>query len=81
MYNVQITMLELKVDWKHYCCWACDLNAIDEHKFLKFVTQSKLAKGIHGWGTTFGTKDLRTFALDLGVCHDFLLFDQYILDK
>jgi hypothetical protein len=34
--------------------------------------------GIHGWGTTFGTKDLRTIyvVVDLGVYHDLLLFDQ-----
>jgi hypothetical protein len=33
--------------------------------------------GIHGWGFTFGTKDLRTMLqVDLCVYHDLLLFDQ-----
>ena len=32
-------------------------------------------------GIIFGTKDLRTIALDLGVYHDLLLFYQYILNK
>ena len=33
---------------------------------------------IHGWGTTFGTKELIKdyVTLDLGVYHDLLLFDQ-----
>ena len=36
-------------------------------------------ESIHGWGTTFGTRDkgLKDYvALDLGVYHDLLLFDQ-----
>ena len=41
MYNVQFTMLELKLDWKQYC-WFCELNAISVHKFLKFVMYSRL---------------------------------------
>ena len=35
-------MPKLKLDWKHYCCWVCDLNAINIQKSLKFVTYSKL---------------------------------------
>ena len=23
-------MLELELDWMQYCCWVCDLNAINE---------------------------------------------------
>ena len=42
IYNVQFTMLVLKLDWKQYCCWVCDLNAITVHKSLKFVMYSKL---------------------------------------
>jgi hypothetical protein len=42
MYNVYFTMLELKLNWKQYCCGVCDLNAISVHKSLKFVTYSRL---------------------------------------
>ena len=42
VYNVQFTMLKLKLDWKHYYCWVCDLNAINVHKSLKFITYSRL---------------------------------------
>ena len=31
-------MLKLKLDWKQWCCWVGDLNAINIYKFLKFVT-------------------------------------------
>ena len=38
MYNVQFTMHESKLNWKHHGRWVCDLNAISIHKSLKFVT-------------------------------------------
>ena len=34
-------MPKLKLDWKQYCCWVCDLNVISVHKSLKFVTYSR----------------------------------------
>ena len=37
MSNLQYTMPELKLDWKQYSCYICDLNAINVHKSLKFV--------------------------------------------
>ena len=43
-------MLELKLDWKQYCCWVCDLNANNVHKSLKFVTYSRPmvdTQGVH----------------------------------
>jgi hypothetical protein len=34
-------------------------------------------EGIHGWGTTFGTKDLKDYVVvDLGVYHNLLLLYQ-----
>ena len=41
------------------------------HTLCKLMTGS-----IHGWGTTFGTHDLRIFFLGSQSYHDFLLFDQ-----
>ena len=35
-------MLELKLDWKQFYCWVYDLNAINIHESLKFVTYSRL---------------------------------------
>jgi hypothetical protein len=35
-------MPELKLDWKQYCCWVYDLNAINVHKSLKFIMYSRL---------------------------------------
>jgi hypothetical protein len=44
MSDVQFTMLELKLDWKQYCCWVYDLNAIN----LKWHTnQPKLMQLWH----------------------------------
>ena len=34
-------MLELKLDWKQYCCWVCDQDTISAHKSLKFVMYSR----------------------------------------
>ena len=35
-------MPKLKLDWKQHCCWVYDLNAINVHKPLKFITYSRL---------------------------------------
>ena len=31
-------MVELKLDWKQFCCWVFDLNAISIHKSPKYVS-------------------------------------------
>ena len=33
-------MHELNLDWKQYY-WVCDLNAINVHKSIKFITYSR----------------------------------------
>ena len=40
MYNLQFTMLGLKLDWKQHCYWVFELNAINVYKSLNFITYS-----------------------------------------
>ena len=51
---------------------------IVEGVFCKIVNLNVVSGGIHGWGTTFGTKDLRTMSHWISA---FIMIYYYLINK
>ena len=58
-------MPDSKLGWKQYRCWDCDLNAINIHKSLKFITYSRLVVDNPLSPVTPPTSMMDTFVLSI----------------